>query len=108
MKFKYIFVDEVSMLQEKFYKFLLMVKKFKPETKFIISGDYNQLEPVADRISPEYNYARNPALFELCNFNKIQLTKCRRADDKLFQDYGCYFFDLLPDGTFDGYSISEI
>jgi hypothetical protein len=42
------------------------------------------LEPVADRISPEYNYACNPALFELCNFNKIQLTKCRRADDKLF------------------------
>ncbi len=61
-----------------------MVKKFKPETKFIISGDYNQLEPVADRISPEYNYARTPALFELCNFNKVQLTKCRRSDDKLF------------------------
>ena len=74
MKFKYIFVDEVSMLQEKFYKFLLMIKKFKPKTKFIISGDYAQLEPVADRISPEYNYARNPALFELCNFNKVQLT----------------------------------
>ena len=72
------------MLQEKSYKFLLAIKKFKPETKFIISVDYNQLEPVADRISPEYNYARNPAIFELCNFNKVQLTKCRRADDKLF------------------------
>ena len=36
MKFKYIFVDEVSMLQEKFYKFLLMIKKLKPETKFIV------------------------------------------------------------------------
>jgi len=84
MKFKYIFVDEVSMLQEKFYKFLLMIKKLKPETRFIISGDYDQLEPVADRISPKYNYARNPAIFELCNFNKVQLTKCRRANDKLF------------------------
>jgi energy-coupling factor transporter ATP-binding protein EcfA2 len=84
MKFKYIFVDEVSMLQEKFYKFLLMIKKFKPETKFIISGDYNQLPTICDRISEHYNYSRNPALFELCNFNKIELTKCRRADDKLF------------------------
>ncbi len=84
MKFKYIFVDEVSMLQEKFYKFLLMIKKFKPETKFIISGDYNQLPTICDRISEHYNYSRNPALFELCNFNKIHLTKCRRAKDKLF------------------------
>ena len=65
MKFKYIFVDEVSMLQEKFYKFLLMIKKFKPETKFIISGDYNQLPTICDRISEHYNYSRNPALFEL-------------------------------------------
>ena len=64
MKFKYIFLDEVSMLQERFYKFLLMIKKLKPETKFIISGDYSQLSPVADRISPNYNYAHNPAIYE--------------------------------------------
>ena len=84
MKFKYIFVDEVSMLQEKFYKFLIMLQKLKPETKFIISGDYDQLPAICDRISENYNYARNPAIFELCNFNKVQLTKCRRANDKLF------------------------
>ena len=84
MRFKYIFVDEMSMLQERFYKFLLMIKKLKPETRFIIFGDYSQLEPVSDRISPNYNYAGNPAIFELTNFNKVQLTKCRRANDKLF------------------------
>ncbi len=84
MKFKYIFVNEVSMLQEKFYKFLLMIKKFKPETKFIISGDYKQLPTIRDRISEHYNYSRNPALFELTDFNKVHLTKCRRANDKLF------------------------
>jgi hypothetical protein len=27
------------------------------------------------------------------------------ADDKLFLDYGCYFFDLQGDGTFKGYSV---
>jgi hypothetical protein len=27
------------------------------------------------------------------------------AEDKLFLDYGCYFFDMLGDGTFDGYSV---
>jgi hypothetical protein len=27
------------------------------------------------------------------------------AEDKLFLDYGCYFFDMLGDGTFVGYSV---
>ncbi len=39
----YIFIDEVLMLGEVFYKFLMMIKKIRPDIKFIISGDYNQL-----------------------------------------------------------------
>ncbi len=103
MKFTYIFVDEVSMLQEKFYKFLLMIKKVKPHVKFIISGDYSQLQPVAGRISPEYNYARNPAIYELCNFNKIELTKGRRADDTLFN---LIKFDNIPNLTPTDFNIT--
>ena len=80
----YIFVDEVSMLQEVFYKFLMMIKKIKPEIKFIISGDYDQLPAVNDRISQYTDYSNSPCLFELSDYNKIQLTKCRRADDKLY------------------------
>lgn len=29
----------------------------------------------------------------------------KEAEDKLFLDFGCYFFDMLGDGTFDGYSV---
>jgi ATP-dependent exoDNAse (exonuclease V) alpha subunit len=47
----YIFIDEVSMLGEVFYKFLMMIKKIRPDIIFIISGDYDQLSPVNDRIS---------------------------------------------------------
>jgi predicted AAA+ superfamily ATPase len=47
----YIFVDEVSMLGEVFYKILIMIKKVRTDIKFIISGDYNQLKPINDRIS---------------------------------------------------------
>ena len=50
LELDYIFVDEVSMMQEVFYKFLMMIKKRKPEIKYIISGDYNQEKPVNDRI----------------------------------------------------------
>ena len=80
----YIFVDEVSMLGEVFYKFLMMIKKLRPDIKMIISGDYCQLLPVNDRISPDTDYSNSPCLFELADYNKIQLTKCRRADDTLY------------------------
>ena len=46
MKFEYVFVDEISMLNEIFYKFILMVKKVKSNVKIIMVGDYNQLEPI--------------------------------------------------------------
>ncbi len=104
MAFKYIFVDEVSMLQEKIYKFLLMIKKVKPHVKFIISGDYNQLKPVADRISPDYNYSRKPAIYELCNFNQVKSTKCRRADDTLFN---LIKFDNIPNLTPTDFKMSS-
>jgi hypothetical protein len=38
---------------------------------------------VNDRISLT-DYANSPCLFELADYNKIELTKCRRADDKLY------------------------
>ena len=89
----YIFVDEVSMLTEAFYKFLMMIKKVRTDIKFIISGDYNQLKPVNDRISIHTDYANSPCLFELADYNKIELTKCRRADDTL---YNLIKFDNIP------------
>ena len=59
--FQYIFVDEISMMKEIFYKFLLMIKKVKPDVKFILTGDYNQLLPINDRI--EYDDYGNSQLY---------------------------------------------
>ncbi len=89
----YIFVDEVSMLAEVFYKFLMMIKRIKPDIKFIISGDYNQLKAVNDRISIYTDYSNAPCLFELADYNKLELTKCRRADDTL---YNLIKFENIP------------
>ena len=104
MKFKWIFLDEVSMLTEKFYKFLLMIKKLKPDVKFIVSGDYNQLSPINDRISEKTNYSKSPALFELCDFNKLELTTCRRASDELFN---LIKFDNIPNLTPNNFKASS-
>ena len=89
----YIFVDEISMVKEIFYKFFIMLQKMKPELKFIIAGDFNQLEPVNDRIGSNFDYKNSQALLELCDFNKLQLSKCRRSDDILFNM--CKFENIM-------------
>jgi hypothetical protein len=48
---------------------------------------------VNDRISLETDYANSPCLFELAVYNKIEITKCSRADDKL---YNLIKFDNIP------------
>jgi hypothetical protein len=82
MNVDYIFIDEISMVKEIFYKFLLMIKTMKPNIKFIITGDFNQLKPVNDRVCVDYK--NSLALFELCDGNRLILSKCRRSDDTLF------------------------
>ena len=80
---KYIIIDEISMMVEMFYQLFIMIKKMYPEIKFIISGDFAQLPPVNDNWSGDYK--NSPAMIELCEGNRIQLIKCRRADDRLFK-----------------------
>ena len=75
-------IDEISMMIELFYQLFIMIKKIYPTMKFIISGDFAQLPPVKDKWIGDYK--NSPAMFELCAGNRIQLTKCRRADDVLF------------------------
>ena len=79
----YIFIDEISMVKEVFYSIFLTMKKVKADIKFIISGDWRQLEPVNDRHN--FNYMASSALFELCDGNRFELTKCRRSEKDLFE-----------------------
>lgn len=79
---KYIFIDEISMVHEIFYKFMLSIKNISPEINFIISGDFNQLEAVCDRF--DGNYENSRALYELVNGNRINLTQCKRSDSDLY------------------------
>ena len=83
MNLDYIFVDEISMMHSYYYKFLLVVKHMKPNIKFILSGDFKQLSPVND-VYELGNYENSPALFELCDGNRLTLNKCRRSTDVEF------------------------
>ena len=98
MKLDYIFIDEVSMLHSNFYKILMVIKKLK-QCKLIISGDFNQLDVIND--VQKYDYKSTCIIKELCDNNNLQLTKCRRSDDKLFN---LIQFDNIPNLTQDNFN----
>ena len=60
---QYIFIDEVSMMRELLYSVFLTIKFYYPGIKFIISGDFHQLEPLCDRSN--FNCEKSKALYEL-------------------------------------------
>jgi len=82
---EYLLIDEVGMMVEQFYRFFILIKQSLPLIKFILSGDYSQFAPVADWYVGDYK--NSPATYNLCNGNRIQLTKCRRSNKELFDLY---------------------
>lgn len=80
---KYIIIDEISMVKEIYYKAFISIKRMFPDLKFIIAGDFEQLLPVNDRYI-KGNYEKSEALKELCDFNLLHLTECKRANTELF------------------------
>jgi hypothetical protein len=78
-EYEYIIIDEISMVKEIFYQFFIMIQLFVPTMKFIIVGDFKQFLPVNDKYTGEYE--NSPALKQLCNGNRLILTKYRRGKD---------------------------
>jgi hypothetical protein len=68
-KIDYILIDEVWMMVKDFYSLFTLIKRAFSNIKFIIGDDFGQLPP---------------AMQQLCDGNRVQLTKCRRADEELF------------------------
>ena len=73
------------MMSEQFYKMLSVIQSFKPSTKFILVGDFNQFEPVKDRVGEQSKkyYSHSEVFHQLTRSNILLLSKCRRSDDYL-------------------------
>jgi ATP-dependent exoDNAse (exonuclease V) alpha subunit len=80
----YMIVDEISMVHEIFHKYLLVLQRMKPNLKFIIAGNFDQLLPIQDRVS-NVDYESSVALHDLCEGNRLKLMTCRRSDDVCFK-----------------------
>jgi len=81
---KYIIIDEISMVKEIFYRFFYFIHSNHPEVKWIIAGDFKQLPPVCD--IAHFDYRNSSILKEICGYNRVNLTKCRRADTEFFKE----------------------
>jgi hypothetical protein len=83
----YVIVDEVSMTKEMYFKMLSIIQRYKPSTNFILCGHYSQFLAVKDRVGDrDESYYKDSSIFhELTKSNMVELTKCRRSDDKHFR-----------------------
>lgn len=84
-KIDYIFIDEVSMMIKDFYQLFILLKRSFKNIRFIIAGDFGQLPPVLDNWTGDYK--NSPAMYGLCDGNRIELMKCRRSNRELFDLY---------------------
>ena len=83
--YDYIVVDEISMVKEVFYRFFTIIRRYAPKVKFIIIGDFEQFKPVQDTY--EGTYEHSPALYQLCDGQRVNLKTCKRSDAELFNLY---------------------
>jgi len=77
---EWIIVDESSMVSEKLYHFLDIIR-MKCDVKLIMVGDFEQLDPVEpDELEP-FEYSESDLLKGMCNHNRLELTVNQRSDD---------------------------
>lgn len=82
--YKYIIVDEISMISKEIWHRLMLLKVALPELVFILIGDSAQLPPVEpDELNPPDDYFNHPAVMYLANNNITTLTKVYRYSPEL-------------------------
>lgn len=73
---KWVFIDEISMINSKCWAVIRDIKRIY-KFNFVLVGDFNQLPPVED-ITPDI--VNSSAFHEICDGNIYMLTKNWRAD----------------------------
>jgi nucleoside-triphosphatase THEP1 len=84
--YKYIIIDEISMLPKNLWKFLYYIKSALPNIIFVLLGDNKQIPPIEEEKDDIIDdYFNHPAIKYLTNYNRITLTKTKRYDMELKQ-----------------------
>jgi ATP-dependent exoDNAse (exonuclease V) alpha subunit len=85
-KYKYLIIDEKSMVNEVYWSLLYKIKNQCPDLHIIVCGDWLQLLPVNDRYEGA-DCENSRMLYDMCDGIMLKLSKCRRSDKKLFDLY---------------------
>ena len=94
-KARFIFLDEISMVQSHFYDFLSDLKKVFPCIRYIMVGHFAQFAPVKDpllsnapnvRRYKSKNYEHSQALHSLVGGYRVDLKIYRRGDKSMLAD----------------------
>jgi len=103
-KYKYFVIDEIGMISNELWKYLMLLKKENPRAIFILLGDWRQLPPIDEGRICESDIFNHPIVKFLCNNNKIELTEKQRYDQRLwdFLEKGC------EEGVWEGLQEQEV
>lgn len=81
---KSLMIDEFSMIPYEIWRILLVLKKNRPEVKFMLLGDWNQIPSVEDR---SVDYSNLDFVKELVDCKMLQLTENKRSNGSMFDIY---------------------
>jgi len=103
-KYKYFVIDEIGMISNELWKYLMLLKKSNPKAIFILLGDWRQLPPIDEGRTAPSDIFNHPVVKFLCNNNKIELTEKQRYDQQLwdFLEKGC------EEGVWEGLAEEEV
>jgi ATP-dependent exoDNAse (exonuclease V) alpha subunit len=85
-RYKYFVIDEIGMISNQLWDYLMLLKKTNPKAIFILIGDWRQLPPIEEGRIEELDVFNHPIVRFLCNGNSIELNERQRYDVELW-DY---------------------
>ena len=81
---EWVFIDEISMISSKVWSVLRDIKRIY-KFKFVLVGDFAQLDPVEEK---KYNVLHSEIFAELCDGQMLELTRNYRAEnDPVFKEF---------------------
>jgi hypothetical protein len=83
-KYKYFVIDEIGMISNQLWDYLMLLKKTNPKAIFILLGDWRQLPPIEEGRIEDLDVFNHPIVKFLCNGNSIELTERQRYDIHLW------------------------
>jgi len=97
-------IDEIGMISNELWKYLMLLKKSNPRAIFILLGDWRQLPPIDEGRTAPSDIFNHPVVKFLCNNNKIELTEKQRYDQQLwdFLEKGC------EEGVWEGLAEAKV